>query len=794
MPMFWMSAAGFGIFVNQKSPGMDRHRRRAKPQSWWWSTGSVLVLVISILVLYQFFLVSHREIGVGDGMALGTSRVSLPVRDNGAKTSSAPPKSHMTTHGTGGRAGVVTVTPRHEGREQRELPRTSVHGAASGIGTGGGKGGDASHVGVVLRYKGTKNFGNPFKVDLRVYMNDAWNPERPTRELKGSEQAMQTPVGAWTGPPTFLHTQRRLMQHPWNHVHSGNATVNVGGSQLLLSKDVPMEAAMAYIQGQPECQDKPVFMTMASVGHELYWQLVENFVYTMAKFNMSDCSIVVCMSDPNCMKACSDWNFPCYDWTFEKHYPGVERPSMMEQIAILKLRHLPKALAKGIDVFMLDLDVGFLASPQPFIDVFNDPVNRKIDIFVQEDMIFIMNRTKIGWKTWYTEPLPNIGLFLVRGNRRTASIFNRAWDQYDKYATAHARTQPGKDQNHVLGAMREKRATREIKYAYFANNTALLLDKIYTWQHNRSVELGGTAAENILHGQKAVAVHTTCYENTVKLWALKAANAYWNPRYYDPMRPTLSKLIYYTDEEGVTDELRALLWLGIQTGRSIIMGNIIGPPQRPEHVTDTGYDSNDPALVWPPSKIPPGVRASHYIRPGEFMKFFMHGVAPMWPGFRTLKLNDRVDLKKLGVELLEHSFYWRVQRNYADVPPVTVVSVVEGTLLQDIKARILKVSANGAAPRVVLHVCPKSLQGGLNECSQQARLVQQWANCSIGLMIESPTKAAWNRFRYAKLPNLKTLQGSDVNQLQRDLNGGARACKNIFGPLGGNRTCFGKCR
>jgi hypothetical protein len=38
----------------------------------------------------------------------------------------------------------------------------------------------------------------------------------------------------------------------------------------------------------------------------------------------------------------------------------------------------------------------------------------KIDIFVQEDMIFIMNRTKAGWKSWFTEPLPNIGLFLCR--------------------------------------------------------------------------------------------------------------------------------------------------------------------------------------------------------------------------------------------------------------------------------------------------------------------------------------------------------------------------------------------
>ena len=119
---------------------------------------------------------------------------------------------------------------------------------------------------------------------------------------------------------------------------------------------------------------------------------------------------------------------------------------------------------------------------------------------------------------------------------------------------------------------------------------------------------------------------------------------------------------------------------------------------------------------------------------------------------------------------------------------------MEGQPLEHIRGKILEVSSNGAAPRVVLHVCPHDVKGGTVACSQQAHLVQQWANCSIGLMVEAPTKVAGNRFRYAKLPNLKTLQGDDKNQLQRDLNGGARACKNIFGPLGGNRTCFGKCK
>ena len=54
--------------------------------------------------------------------------------------------------------------------------------------------------------------------------------------------------------------------------------------------------------------------------------------------------------------------------------------------------------------------------------------------FSQEDFIFIMDR-KI-WlsqhlKIWFTDMLPNIGLFLCRGNEKTAKVFSLAWSKYD---------------------------------------------------------------------------------------------------------------------------------------------------------------------------------------------------------------------------------------------------------------------------------------------------------------------------------------------------------------------------
>ena len=38
---------------------------------------------------------------------------------------------------------------------------------------------------------------------------------------------------------------------------------------------------MDYMKHLDVCYNKPIFLTMATVGDDLYWQLIENFVYTM---------------------------------------------------------------------------------------------------------------------------------------------------------------------------------------------------------------------------------------------------------------------------------------------------------------------------------------------------------------------------------------------------------------------------------------------------------------------------------------------------------------------------------
>jgi hypothetical protein len=70
----------------------------------------------------------------------------------------------------------------------------------------------------------------------------------------------------------------------------------------------------------------------------------------------------------------------------------------MEQIAVLKLAHLTAALKKLVNIFMLDLDVGFLDNPMKLVNQWN--IYKRVDLFVQaipffcEIRFFFINYSK----------------------------------------------------------------------------------------------------------------------------------------------------------------------------------------------------------------------------------------------------------------------------------------------------------------------------------------------------------------------------------------------------------------
>ena len=135
----------------------------------------------------------------------------------------------------------------------------------------------------------------------------------------------------------------------------------------------------------------------------------------MVKFQLSDCAVMICVSDKNCIKKCKDSDFPCYDFQLDDRSIVLNtNPSIMEQIAYLKLYYFPKALQSGLEnLIILDLDVGFTSSPVNLFSEFSRN-GYEYDILVQKDITFVMDRSVAKWKTWYMYPMPNIGKYTFK--------------------------------------------------------------------------------------------------------------------------------------------------------------------------------------------------------------------------------------------------------------------------------------------------------------------------------------------------------------------------------------------
>ena len=95
-----------------------------------------------------------------------------------------------------------------------------------------------------------------------------------------SSTSSQSPVGlSWSLTENELlvekiflshvqETQRRFQNHPGHEYQRTTA-----GS---------LEDYMLYLSQRSSCHLKPIFLTMARVSSELYWQLIENYFYTMS--------------------------------------------------------------------------------------------------------------------------------------------------------------------------------------------------------------------------------------------------------------------------------------------------------------------------------------------------------------------------------------------------------------------------------------------------------------------------------------------------------------------------------
>eukprot|EP01038_Epipyxis_sp_PR26KG_P005872 gene5872-8097_t len=529
-----------------------------------------------------------------------------------------------------------------------------------------------------------------------------------------------------------------LLNHPYHKL-----------SQEELNK-FRLEDALHYLHSQLRCSGKPIFTSMANVFSDLYWQLIENFIYSMVKFGLSDCTIMICVSDENCMRLCNQSSFPCYDFRYDSFHKDIKvLPSALEQIGELKLYHIPKALRLGVDILMIDLDVGFLDNPLKLLDIINK--SKGIDVLVQKDVSFVMNRTLVGWRTWYTVPMPNIGIFYCKGNFKAASMFDIAWKDYQSI-NKPIKHNPGKDQNKIVNALYISRKLYGLKWKYISSKSAVLLDKIYKFE-DKTYELGGDAALKILNERGASAVHTTCYEQKTKVMGLKASNAFWNPSYYDPERPTLTKKLIYYSEQQLRNEIRSLIYLAIASNRSLIIPNILG---------------NE-----------------------ELTRMDLYKGRALWPGFRVAFFMNKFNYP---IDILEPSFYWRIQRDYSqnnnnyinnNNPKPHILSFSNKKKLIEIENLLLSSDVLNQK-RIVLHFHNNYINDNKVVSEIESQLMD-WAADSVG----SYDSYAIETDRYFEMPGLKkSMKNKD---LANNIIQNVRLCKDIFEPKMGNRSCFDKC-
>lgn len=258
----------------------------------------------------------------------------------------------------------------------------------------------------------------------------------------------------------------------------------------------------------------------------------------------------------------------------------------------------------------------------------------------------------------------------------------------------------------------------------------------------------------------------TCYENVNKVMGLKAANAFWNPHYYDPTRRTLTKRLIYTGEKELQSEIRALVWMAIVTNRTLILPNVL---------------ANE--------------------RIGTVDLYY--GQA-LWPGFRLAYLRPGID-----VDIVEPAFYWRIRRDYlrtkthvddttsgASIPEPFIVEVDRGLAFDKVASFLKSYSEH---TRLVIHMSPPAGIMRWSSAHQKAQKTEQlhnitklWADDSVGI---------WRSFSeesrdYGKLvaPYGKGFLKYRAGEYSgKYFVNNVRLCRKVFAPMRGNRSCFDKC-
>ena len=81
---------------------------------------------------------------------------------------------------------------------------------------------------------------------------------------------------------------------PKNTTHPDPLAAFLSHPYYSAPSDLSIEEYMFYLSKQSACHHKPIFATMARVSSDLYWQLIENYFYTMY-ISLADIAVLSCV-------------------------------------------------------------------------------------------------------------------------------------------------------------------------------------------------------------------------------------------------------------------------------------------------------------------------------------------------------------------------------------------------------------------------------------------------------------------------------------------------------------------
>ena len=122
----------------------------------------------------------------------------------------------------------------------------------------------------------------PIKMDRKVIF-----PNFSASETTAKANWVLPATNVVGSPAALLLANMALQRHPLYRPKNNESRSDGRAVYRQESKSLP--EVMYFLKNSNVCAGIPLFLGMATVCDDLYWQLIENFFYTAVKYNVSQC-------------------------------------------------------------------------------------------------------------------------------------------------------------------------------------------------------------------------------------------------------------------------------------------------------------------------------------------------------------------------------------------------------------------------------------------------------------------------------------------------------------------------